>query len=137
MIYIVTQGSYSDYSIRAVFTTKEGAEAWVAGLNERQKEQGCGDDATIEEYEADVPIERSGAFYAWVDEDGLGGGAIWSLGMDPDEPALESTAVRRDGKRSFRGHGRTAEHAMRSARELARAVKAGTVVTSQNDRANK
>jgi hypothetical protein len=54
-IYIVTNGSYSDYHIEAVFSTKEAAEAWLA---EAQESSGFySDGPQIEEWPLD---ERAG-----------------------------------------------------------------------------
>ncbi len=54
MIYIVTSGSYSDYSINAVYTKKELAEEYI---KEHEKVYGSRNDYLIEEYDADVPME--------------------------------------------------------------------------------
>jgi len=48
-IYIVTSGEYLDYSIHAVFSTKEKAEEYI---------QQCGTDYTIEEYDLDKEVEK-------------------------------------------------------------------------------
>jgi hypothetical protein len=54
-IYIVTNGSYSDYHIEAVFSTKAAAEAWLA---EAQESSGFSADLPqIEEWPLD---ERAG-----------------------------------------------------------------------------
>jgi hypothetical protein len=50
MIYIVTSGSYSDYSIEAVFTTEELAKAYIETL-----EDDCYGDYSIEEYVENPP----------------------------------------------------------------------------------
>ena len=48
-IYIVTEGSYSDYHIEAVFSTREKAEEFMDTKD---------DDASIEELPLDAPVER-------------------------------------------------------------------------------
>ena len=48
-IYIITSGDYSDYSIEAVFSTREKAEEYL---------QYHDDEYRIEEYELDKDIER-------------------------------------------------------------------------------
>lgn len=48
-IYIVTSGEYSDYSIDAVFSTKEKAEEYI---------QQHGTDYAIEEYDLDEEVEK-------------------------------------------------------------------------------
>ena len=54
--YIVTSGSYSDYQIEAVFSTKEKAEEYIQNT--------CTDDVNdIEEYEMDEQVERKNAVY--------------------------------------------------------------------------
>ena len=50
-IYIVTSGCYSDYSINAVFSTRELAEEYIDAGNGYE-------DADIEEYNLDEPIKR-------------------------------------------------------------------------------
>jgi len=55
-VYIVTSGSYSDYHIEAVFSTKEKAEEYI--------QNNCDDDVNeIEEYEMDEKSERKTATY--------------------------------------------------------------------------
>lgn len=44
-VYVVTAGSYSDYRVKAVFSTREGAQAWV----------GKRPDHNVEEYALDLP----------------------------------------------------------------------------------
>ncbi len=53
-IYVVTGGSYSDYHIEAVFTTKELAEAFVNGHDKEKNAYGNDSDIEIEEWDADV-----------------------------------------------------------------------------------
>lgn len=49
-VYIVTSGEYSDYTIEAVFSTREKAEEYV---------DACGSDYRIEEYPVDdTPVEK-------------------------------------------------------------------------------
>ena len=55
-VFIVTSGSYSDYQIEAVFSTKEKAEEYI--------QNACIDDVNdIEEYEMDEQVERKNAVY--------------------------------------------------------------------------
>lgn len=51
-VYIVTQGSYSDYHIEAVFTDKEQAQLYCAIHHDKS---GWYDPCVIEEYETDTP----------------------------------------------------------------------------------
>lgn len=60
-VFIVTSGSYSDYHIEAVFSTKEKAEEYINNQ--------CDDDVNdIEEYEMDEPCERKTSIY-WCSVD--------------------------------------------------------------------
>lgn len=55
-VFIVTSGSYSDYRIEAVFSTKEKAQEYI--------QNACVDDVNdIEEYEMDEQTERKNAVY--------------------------------------------------------------------------
>ena len=49
-IYIVTEGSYSEYHIEAVFSTREKAEEFMDTKD---------DEASIEEFELDAPVQRT------------------------------------------------------------------------------
>lgn len=49
-IYIVTEGSYSEYHIEAVFSTREKAEEFMDTKD---------DEAEIEEFPLDAPVERN------------------------------------------------------------------------------
>jgi len=53
IVYVVTSGEYSDYSIEAVFSTKEKAEAYKADMEWVGSEK-----ADIEEWEVDTLRER-------------------------------------------------------------------------------
>ncbi|SDZ81979.1 hypothetical protein SAMN05192529_102126 [Arachidicoccus rhizosphaerae] len=65
-IYIVTDGCYSDYSIRGVFTTKENAEKFIRAYSF--------DEPSIEEYESDNLNEEiqngNTCFVVFIDKDG-------------------------------------------------------------------
>lgn len=53
-VYIVTDGEYSDYSIRACFSNKEKAEEYIKILQENGLDRYS---ARIEEYDLDVSVE--------------------------------------------------------------------------------
>lgn len=69
-IYVITQGSYSDYHIITVFSDEQAAESFAKLISEK------GDTATVEDYELDryVPQAREGLmpFYVWMTRDGNG-----------------------------------------------------------------
>lgn len=70
-VYIVTSGSYSDYSIRAVFTRKADAEALIAEWNEEKDYRA--NDASVEEWLIDDevrPDERYRRIRVLLDENG-------------------------------------------------------------------
>jgi hypothetical protein len=119
-VFVVTRGSYSDYGIVAIFSSREKALEITrapAGVEDYS------DFNEIEEYELDEPRERLPGCYrvtveadgqvstrykaAWIDEQSTEPATIWS-----DTP---------EGKnRRFVGYGATFEHARRSAEELRR-----------------
>ncbi len=76
-VYLVTEGSYSDYHVVAAFSTYELAAAFNAWRD---------GDAEIEEYELDVdrPLMREGhhAYRVWMWRDGGSETMCWS----PDKP---------------------------------------------------
>lgn len=83
-IYIVTSGCYSDYSIDAVFSTKEKAEAYIVSLNEPKDKYGP---SQIEEYE--------------LDEDGdylVSGGKYWDVEMDKEGNVVDVKLGRHSAK---------------------------------------
>ncbi len=52
-IYIVTAGTYSDYSILAVFTDEKAANEYITEYNKAEYKHR--DDAVIEEWDTDLP----------------------------------------------------------------------------------
>jgi len=145
MIYVVTKGEYSDYGIRAIFTTREKAEAfveWKNGPEHEEDEWGDDNGFRIEEYEEDAEvILPTGAFvskfryHEGADAaDFHGGYAFWNFDAVV-QPATADVVLQ---KRTYRdeptalltveGYGPSSEHALRSARETLRAIKAGTLL---------
>lgn len=63
-VYVVTTGEYSDYTIRGIFSTKEGAEKAIAAM-EVYPPAYCSSVNPIEEYELDEykPFEKSLTLY--------------------------------------------------------------------------
>ncbi len=51
--YVVTSGTYSDYHIEAIFSTKRAAELYVAAHEPTSDDVYCSMDLYIEEYEMD------------------------------------------------------------------------------------
>jgi hypothetical protein len=64
-LYVVTTGSYSDYSIHSIYSTREKAEAVVALLGDERLD--C-DNPAIKEYELDALTEGSVSevFRVWI-----------------------------------------------------------------------
>jgi hypothetical protein len=58
-LYAVSKGSYSDYSVRNIFSTKPLARAYLAKMKEMSQRGGWDDwNDEIEEYELDLPREK-------------------------------------------------------------------------------
>ena len=140
-VYVVTAGSYSDYHIEAMFSTREAADAYAAWYNGPSAEDGDYDNATVEEYELDATSAKAtGAFVAWGNEGSFGDypdgvtGPRWDREADPNEGVKVSRvaprmrALARGANYTIRASGPTAEHALRQLRETARALVAGTLI---------
>jgi hypothetical protein len=129
-VYLVTSGSYSDYSVNAVFSTREMAEAAIATANARRREAADlrgvvlgsyfdRDEYEVEEKPLDVwSANEAGAFEVWITDSGAVKYSDWMPGQSPDEVAVATTPP--FDARYFIGYGETAEHARRSAEELRR-----------------
>lgn len=143
MIYVVTSGEYSDYGIRAIFTTREKAEAYVAWKNGPEDEDVWdGSEYRIEEYEEDSEVEKdTGTFVCEFTyhegsdpADYHGGYVHWKC----DEVVQPPTAIVDQRERTYKdppvpyltvvGYGPSSKHALRSALETLRAIKAGTLL---------
>ena len=122
-IYIVTSGSYSDYGIRGVYTTREAAQQFCDDINSIAGR--CFDDYEIEEWEADAPREDRGP--GWEVALDANGNVVWSsldeLNIPGIAPKVE-TRVWHNGQWTaglrVTGYGITEEHARRSAEEARR-----------------
>lgn len=113
MIYLVTEGEYSDYHVAAVFSTREKAEAYLADLSAFGSM--CRNVYAIEEMPLDeMPVRAAGAFRSWIDKTGREFENVWKDGADPHAPAMTR------GFGIFEGYGETREHARRSAEEFRR-----------------
>lgn len=55
-VYVVTGGIYSDYRIRAIFTKRSDAEAYIAATD--TDEVGIGDDPRVEQWPLDRPHDE-------------------------------------------------------------------------------
>lgn len=124
-VYLVSEGSYSDYSVIAAFSTREGAEAYIAHLK--------GDGSTKsysqvndepEEMDIDVPRETwPGAWQVTIDIDGAVTDTVWTaqtLPVGPYHWKAVGVGQRWGTPERFAGYGETPEHARRSAEELRR-----------------
>lgn len=143
MVYLVTSGEYSDYSILAAFSTREAAEAFVAQREARASgsfrgdafELSYGERCDVEEYELDAEPEpqMNGAFRAQMEtRRGYGDPfecyVSWVSTGNPSAPASAQLVPFHRDSYYVVGWGETREHAARSARELHRAILAGTVI---------
>ena len=135
--YVVTQGTYSDYHIEAVYSSQEKAQAHIDEydrLNAMQQKKWRHDtELDIEEYELDLPVEATrgairvtlnykgkitmiyhGTFSegfptAWDDD------KIWDWeGSKGTRPRIKPQEI------EFLGTGKDVEHARRSAEEFRR-----------------
>lgn len=87
IIYVVTSGCYSDYSIRAIFSTKEKAEKYIAeGIKAEEFSNPAEDTynaANIEEYTLDLN-ENYIAQKVWQCGILINSGEIYNYGNIPD-----------------------------------------------------
>lgn len=147
MIYVVTSGEYSDYGIRAIFSTHDLAQEfidWQNGPETDELEDGDyrEDGYMIEEYEEDSEVTPdTGAFVCrFTYHEGAeaadyhGGYPVWK----PEEVVQRATAIVHI-PHSYRkiehppcltvvSYGPTSEHATRSGIETLRAIKARTLL---------
>lgn len=107
-VYIVTDGDYSDYRIRAVFSTRKAAEEFVATRTVS---------TDIEEWGMDLPREElPGCWCVIVKADGT----VWSSRYEEWAIATEPARKYGGSQPRFMGFGTTEEHARRSAEQLRR-----------------
>lgn len=125
--YGVSSGSYSDYGVSAIFSTREKAEAWLARHGIALTDTSW----DIEEFPFDeVPTETHGGYKVELRSNGEVYSRHYDDGIDIRMPAT----VEKDrfgygrGKDAYIGYGRTEEHARRSAEEYRRACLASTIV---------
>lgn len=111
-VYVVTSGKYSDYSIRAIFTTRGRAESFCDEYNEAEDYN----KAEIEVWEADQPREElPPAWYVVIDATGTVVRSELNASSRPNDSPRHSKSLD-----VFTGCGLTKEHARRSAEELRR-----------------
>jgi hypothetical protein len=140
-VWAVSKGEYSDYSILGLFSTKEKAQAFADAHNEQQHSYldlgsdgllfSYGSEASVEErpYPIDEPAPEMPKM--WFSEFTEGGTyPSNTVHVFPSESAEKPDSVTRrsNGGVNFTFYRATKEHALRAAREMQRAVKAGTVV---------
>ncbi len=138
-IYAVSRGCYSDYSILAVFSTRKQAEKYMAWQNGPERGEGeyeYSDESGIEEWELDIPFTPTGRYlYRDVVDPSKSRskpwGPYWQPGEDPTRLAEVQWPGTFDKGTYVTGYGPTKEHARRSAAELVRAIRAGTVVNPE------
>ena len=144
MIYVVTSGEYSDYGIRAIFTSHDLAQEYIEWNNGPEAEYSDDDwhEFRIEEYEENSEVvPDTGAFVCeFVYHEGAdamdyhGGYSHWK----PEQVMQLATASVDVVKRVYNvepsprltvvGYGPTSKHATLSAYDTLRAIKAGTLL---------
>lgn len=144
-VFMVTAGEYSDYHVVGIFSTREKAEAYVAWQHgpDSKVTPSYNSKHGIEEVELDsVIIADTGAFSVRGSVEALIAGVKpgntiqqhWNAEQDPNAPPQGFYSKwMRNGPEAI-GYGATVEHAARSAREMARAIKAGTVTVVTSER---
>jgi hypothetical protein len=121
-IYAVSSGTYSDYSIRALFSTRELAELFIARHPLRYESWN-----EIEEYSLDSGVAQlragSSFYHVQMDDNGdcEGGAEISTYNFDavPDSELRPYPPHRKIPKRFFNWYGwaLTPEHAVKCANE--------------------
>lgn len=131
-VYLVTTGTYSDYRVRAVFSSEMKAELYMEEVRAYELYAEWND---IKEYPLDGPREElPGAWRAIVCEDGeMPDRPYWLNDQTASGSPGMWPRVAPNQPRRFYGFGLTAEHARRSAEELRRQTLAleGKVVTGE------
>lgn len=126
--YGVSSGSYSDYGVSAIFSTREKAEAWLARHGIVITEDAY-DYYQIEEFSFDeAPTETHGGYKVELYPNGEVYTRHYSDDIDIRTPATIQKGRFNYGGDAYIGYGRTEEHARRSAEEYRRACLAGTIV---------
>lgn len=142
MVYVVTDGDYSDYHIKAVFSTRAKAEAYIAEYNRPPKnswdaEQDGDEDVVfrhteggIEEWPLDRMTGTKGAHVVSIDEDGSVVASMYNPCDWPQDPPHRSGWTRAQMAQPgyqgagnplrITGYGKTEEHARRSAEQYRR-----------------
>lgn len=129
VVYLVTSGEYSDYRVNAAFTDREAAEAYAEWLN--GPDPGHYGIADVEEYALDEPTPTTGRWCIGGPYEDWDAGDVDALGAGWwNEDSSEKTHAHRDGGGGIwiAAYGKDRDRALRSGRNLARSIKAGTVV---------
>jgi hypothetical protein len=136
-LYVVTSGTYSDYHIEGVFSTRELAEKWIDEVRvKRGTSYWYNAHNDIEEYELDKFVEETSAYvYTICDHLGIDTpkneeSCQWIEDVSPYTPAHYIASAYRT---EYKGYGKTIEHARRAASELQRAVRAGNIVEEEKE----
>jgi hypothetical protein len=118
-VFAVSEGSYSDYRIVAIFSTREKAQEYIDSCHAEQWSE-----KEIEEYDLDLPREElPGCYEVRIKADGTVIESTWASWGRSNLPADHFGGnVYADYRDTFRGFGETTEHARRSAEELRRAT---------------
>jgi hypothetical protein len=139
IVYAVESGEYSDYRVGPMFSTREAAEAYAKWQDGPDRDEWANDHRVVEYAldEAEVPKgagrwEVEGSLDEWMGkrderDNGLGDG-WWS----PDSTRKTSASYTREGEVWIRAAGKDKARAMRSGREMARAIKAGTYIVPES-----
>jgi hypothetical protein len=143
-VFVVTEGTYSNYHILAVFSTRKAARTYLTEYDKRDvndlnppKDDGGEPDPRIERYVLDPghpkKWARGGAYEVSIFANGEAG--LWSYrdGISPHEAAKVTWHRTYGGdfkpRPRYVGYGKTKEHARRSAEELRRAHQTGQFIS--------
>ena len=125
-VFVVAPGEYSDYHIKAIFSTRELASEFIAEYNRLVTDKWTKIDGfPIEEWDVDEYTARPlGCWQVDIEENGAVRRKGWDLEHDPHAPPTVHDGYMTSGAgfvpRHFIGYGKTVEHARRSAEELRR-----------------
>lgn len=138
-VWLVTQGEYSDYRVLGAFSTQEKAEAYVAAHNETASRTcsadgtvrlGYGSECSVEEYPLDAPApEQPSAWvasFSWPTPKWNRDGNIYVQKAHGKLENGDEITRQSYGDYSLRFARPDREQAHRAAREMWRALQAGT-----------
>lgn len=127
VVFLVSGGDYSDYHVKAIFSTLAAAEQFI--VEEQAAWESVNPNRSrflqyaVEERDMDSPVAESGGFQVVIDRTGAILKEDFFHPFTPCDPEFEERAWHFQTRTyvwNFTGYGRTLEHARRSAEELRR-----------------